>query len=284
MDVDLRNDDLHSMNVNEGEPAAAASSSSDGQLVDRDAKRRCTRPLVADDEPYPEAQVSLHPGGPAVEDILLAQVANAEQYDDPFGFDALGFDEGQAVGPPAGPALPRLQEDERGARERTAPRASSEGAPNLIGDDAVDRAPEYMVTARERRKLILGQAAERNKRRRMETDALARAWSGGEAAVSLGSYLELPPSPAAPPFPVHPTHSLVVCGGFTGCVRCGRVVAFQGHDRFREACRGHCPLGSQRPIRRLIKGTYPHDLRQSHLAPPWPDGGQSPTPQRWRPP
>ncbi len=140
-----------------------------------------------------------------------------------------------------------------------------------------------LLTARERRKLVLEQAAERNKRRRLEAVAIARAWNGGEAAVTLGDYVSLSTTPTAPPFTVHPTHSLVLCGGFTGCVRCGRVVAFQGHDRFSGECRGHCPSGSQRPIKRLVKGIFPHDVRKRHATPPWPDGGESPTPHRWHP-
>ncbi len=279
----LRSDNLDSMAVGEVEPVAEVSSSSNDQSCDRNVKRRCTRAQGSDGEPGREVQASCHPGGPAVEEILLAQAANAEQHDDPFGFNQLGFDEGQALGLPAEPALTQLQGDERETLDIAAPQSSSGSTQNANAGDAGNQASEYLVTARERRKLILSQAAERNKRRRMETDALARAWDGGEAAVSLGNYMELLPAPAAPPFPVHPTHSLVVCGGFTGCVRCGRVVAYQGHDRFKDACRGYCPSGSQRPIRRLVRGDYPHDLRQSHVTPPWPDGGHTPTPRRWHP-
>ncbi len=245
VDGDLRDSYQRSFIVGEGDPPTAASCSSDAQGVARSAKRICTRPQEAGNDSRADVQGVPHSEGPAVEDILMAQAANAEQCEDPFGYGELNFDEGQAT-----------------------PRAAGEAATHVGEIGTNGQPPELLISARERRKLILGQAAERNKRKRAESEALTRAWSGGEAAVSVGSYLELPPAQAAPPSPVHPTHSLVVCGGFTGCVRCGRVVAFQCHGRFSETCRGSCPLGSQRPIRRLIKGTFPHDIRQSHLAPP----------------
>ncbi len=245
----------------EGAPVAAAASSSDDQDVGRGAKRICTRSLDAGDGSSAEMQGATYPQGQSVDDVLMAQAADVEQEEDPFGFCGLDFDEGQVASSAAVGAVPHVDES---------------------GDNG--QPPETLISARERRKMILSRAAERNKRKRAESEALTRAWCGGDAAVSVDNYLQLPPAQSAPPFSVHPTHSLVLCGGFTGCVRCGRVVAFQCHGRFNETCRGSCPTGSQRPIRRLVRGIFPHDVRQSHLAPPWPDGVLTPTPQRWRPP
>ncbi len=258
-DLDLPSGGQWGSSGGEGGPSAAACSS-DLRGVGSGAKRIRTGSRVADEDVGAEAPAPPAPQAQSFEDILMVQAANAEQGDDPFGFNQLGFDEGQAPASAAAGGTPRGGENDGGAQP-----------------------PEPLISARERRKLILSRAAERNKRKRAEAEAVARAWSGGDAAVSVDGYLQLPPAQSAPPFPVHASHSLVICGGFTGCVRCGRVVAFQGHGRFGEACRGSCPTGSQRPIRRLIKGMFPHDVHQRHLAPPWPDGLLNPTPQRWRP-
>ncbi len=270
----------HEDNVNPLAQAtsARASSSNDALQPERQAKRICTRAVLAgeqraDDPQLQEAQAVVLVFTDAMDEEIT------DEQDDPFGFAGLNFDEGQA---PAhrdvlGPAA-RVADDP--PPQPPQPLAASGQS---IEGHASASSEGNLLTARDRRRMVLEQAAERNKRRRIETDAIAKAWDGGEAAVTVGDYVSLSTTPLAPPFAVHPSHSLVLCGGFTGCVRCGRVVAYQCHDRFNGECRGRCPTGSQRPIRRLVKGLFPHDVRSSHATPPWPDGGNSPTPRRWRP-
>ena len=57
----------------------------------------------------------------------------------------------------------------------------------------------------------------------------------------------------------HPTHvELVLCGGYLGCVRCGRMTSTNsGCNKLKEACRNHIPKGSEGPVRRLLPGKVP---------------------------
>ena len=78
----------------------------------------------------------------------------------------------------------------------------------------------------------------------------------------------------------HPTHvELVLCGGYIGCVRCGRMTSTNsGCNKLKEACRNHIPKGSEGPVRRLCQGKYPQPQEKSrHL---WPNGEEEPIPKR----
>ena len=78
----------------------------------------------------------------------------------------------------------------------------------------------------------------------------------------------------------HPTHvELVLCGGYLGCVRCGRMTSTNsGCNKLKEACRNHIPKGSEGPVRRLCQGKYPQPQEKSrHL---WPNGEEEPIPKR----
>ncbi len=213
--------------------------------------------------------------------------------DDPFGYNKLNFDEGQAVvntdtSPRRAPAHARVHAIELGScsssnRAPMPPPVERSGDPHDLARPHAVTDEGDMVSARERRRLVLEQRTEKLKRRRIEAEVTQAVWDSGKVVVDAGVYFEISPADAPPPFEVHGSHMLVVCGGFTGCARCGRVVAYQGHGRFAAPCRGHCPTGSQRPIRRLIRGQHPHHAQRGHLGPPWPDGSEHPVPRRFRP-
>ncbi len=215
--------------------------------------------------------------------------------EDPFGHMHGGFDHAQGMtqgnerrmedqdsgGGEA--SLANAATDPAGAGTATSHEANaSRGARDEAG--VVEQVETGLVTARDRRRMVIQQLEEKRKRRRAEMEAVAAAWRGGEAVMGVGDFVDLPGDETALPFAVHATHHIVVCGGYTGCVRCGRVVAFQGHARFATPCRGTCPNGSLRPIRRLIRGEHPHEERRGHLGAQWPSGEAAPTPRRHRPP
>ncbi len=230
-------------------------------------------------------------------DIMVDEARRLEHdaydEDDPFDFNGLNFDEGQArvdgdAHPSDGQTL--VQEGSSALGNCTTAIDAPTTPPGLHGRDLRGLAhpceaeeEDILVSASVRRRLVHEQRTEKLKRRRMEAQAIQDAWDSGKAIVGADLYLGISPVDEPPPFEVHSTHMLVACGGFTGCARCGRVVAYQGHGRFAEPCRGNCPTGSQRPIRRLIRGQHPHHVQRGHLEPPWPDGSVRPVPRRYRP-
>jgi hypothetical protein len=160
------------------------------------------------------------------------------------------------------------------------------------GEDVVEERPhppadpaahlEDAVSRGVRRRMVLEQLAEARKRRRMEGEALNAAWGGLVAAVGVQELLDIPAGDDVPPDDAHATHSLMHCGGYLGCVRCGKVVGWQGRDRLKEICRGTCPRGSVRAIRRLAKGLHPYAREGQTVNVSWPSGETAPTPRRWR--
>ncbi len=213
--------------------------------------------------------------------------------EDPFGFDGLGFDQGEVGTGISGGTLGDAHRADV-AMTSTANTAEADVHHDPGHRDHVHPAPavpqdqplppgDGLVTARERRRIVLEQLTERRKRRRLEMEVVTRAWGGGDAIVEAGEFVDLPVADEAPPFTVHDTHQLVLCGGYSGCIRCGRVVAYQGHDRFAAPCRGFCPSGSARPVRRLARGDHPHPAARGHLDDRWPSGEAAPVPRRFRP-
>ncbi len=213
--------------------------------------------------------------------------------EDPFGFGGLDFDQGEAgVGISGEDCGVEQVVAAAVASAPTADAAYAHHDPVHHGHghrepaEPQDRPPppgDGLVTARERRRLVLEQLAERRKRRRLEIEVVTRAWGEGDAVVEAGDFVDLPVADGVPPFAVHDTHQLVCCGGYSGCIRCGRVVAYQGHDRFAAPCRGFCPSGSARPVRRLARGDHPYPAARGHLADRWPSGEAAPVPRRFRP-
>ena len=107
------------------------------------------------------------------------------------------------------------------------------------------------------------------------------AWK--EVVTTLeDAYLRIVPSTAAPPFAIHRSHCVVMCGGYFGCVRCATVCGFGTKNPLSSSCRGGAPQSSYGPIRRLIAGVLPHVQRGGRDGCDWPSGEQQPTPRRWQ--
>ncbi len=154
-------------------------------------------------------------------------------------------------------------------------------SPTALGEAGAreDDQRDDLVTARVRRALILEQRCEARRRRIEDADCLRRAWGDADPAVSAAAFVEMQPTDQPPPFSVDQGHSLVACGGFYGCVRCGAVVGWHGHRRLALPCRGTCPVGSRGPIRLLVHGRLPH-RQQEHYGRDWPSGEKTPVPYR----
>ncbi len=131
-----------------------------------------------------------------------------------------------------------------------------------------------------RRQLVAEQQAEVKRRRNAESAAADAAWRSGEGAIESHAYVTLQPREEELPFPEGPGHALLVHGGYTGCARCGMVVGWRSQGRLAAPCRGSCPPGSRRPVRRLARGLLPHDYGGAHRPPPWPNGEVQPRPYR----
>ena len=77
-----------------------------------------------------------------------------------------------------------------------------------------------------------------------------------------------------PPVEIHREHTALVCGGYAGCVKCGSTVAFHSVSLLKDPCRGWCPAGSRRPVRRLAGGQHPRDYGE--VCHEWPSGELNP--------
>ncbi len=221
--------------------------------------------------------------------------------DDPFGYAGLGFDHGSGAALIPQPCATTPELPQRPADASNATSASTEAEASAPGqvqeaqpatnseaqDMAVDHDSEGQdqpgdegITKSARRKLVLESLAELRKRRRTEAAAEQRAWSGIAAAVAAEELSELATDDGPPPFPSHETHSLVTFGGYYNCIRCGAVVGWKRHDQLGRPCRGECPKGSLRPIRRLAKGLHPHSKGTETDTATWPSGEVQPMPRR----
>jgi len=140
--------------------------------------------------------------------------------------------------------------------------------------DIAEDVPGTAVPPATRRRLMADIAKEASLWRQKEGEARGRAI---QACMGM-----LPPSRVASlravdnlSFVPHDTHSVVACGGFAGCFRCGSVVGYHAPQTLLGSCRGHCPAGSRGPVVRLARGRLPH--RQDGV-PLWPTGEANPTP------
>ena len=139
---------------------------------------------------------------------------------------------------------------------------------------AKEAEPEILVSVAKRRRLLQVQRAEERADREAADDIIAQVgiavlqglpWgiedgsSGGQAAVGI----------------VHSSHECITCGGFVGCNRCGSVISTSQHAALHEECRRWCPIGAQRPLRRLRLGQLPWGSA-------WPNGAVDPQPYRLR--
>ena len=87
--------------------------------------------------------------------------------------------------------------------------------------------------------------------------------------------LRMPRSRASLPFPVDPSHVVVLRGGYVGCMCCGHVTGYQVTAWLSRPCRLRMPRGggTRGAIVRLINGQLPHrhDSRPG-VADEWPTG------------
>ena len=76
----------------------------------------------------------------------------------------------------------------------------------------------------------------------------------------------------------HKSHrKLVTCGGYVGCINCGRFASTQGkNNHLRQECRGKCPTGSIGATRRMLFGKHP----LAGKAKAWPSRETAPRPKR----
>ena len=100
--------------------------------------------------------------------------------------------------------------------------------------------------------------------------AVSRAVASGNiAGMSSASGVEVP-------FEMKPSHKIVLCGGYAGCLKCGSVVSQStATNALGQECKGHCPRGSRGAVRRLAKGLHPRRPRDE-----WPNGEEAPHPKR----
>ncbi len=153
--------------------------------------------------------------------------------------------------------------------------AHNADVPRPLGEDGE-------LTRSGRRKAVQERLAEVKRRRQCETEVTRDAWSNIAAAVKAQDLAPTVYADVPPPFATHETHALLACGGYYGCVRCGKVIGWQRHDQLGLPCRGPCPRGSVRVIRRLARGLHPFERGKEDSTCAWPSGETKPVPQRLR--
>ncbi len=216
--------------------------------------------------------------------VSTAAVAAAEEGDARHEVRDDGHPEGRNVRPRIAMEQNELGGPRLGLRVCGSPPVEQDHGDGLAGGGAQGTARgsaslDEGLTKSQRRKMVLENLAESRKRRRLELAALQKAWGGLTSAIGIDDWVEIETHETQPPASVHATHALITCGGYLGCARCGRVVGWNGLDHLNTPCRGSCPRGSVRAIRRLAKGLHPY---QRDNAPPlgWPSGETKPTPRR----
>lgn len=140
-----------------------------------------------------------------------------------------------------------------------------------------DAQAEPSLTVLQHRREVKAQVTEQRRRARSDRECFDGAWRSGTVTRQLAL---LDDASHAPPFEVHSSHLLVLCGGYSGCVHCGRIAGFWGQHKFARECRLFIPEGTLVHIRRLMRGLLPSSGR----ALGWPSGEVDPAPRRWRPP
>ena len=142
---------------------------------------------------------------------------------------------------------------------------------------------------------------------RAATAGLIRKWAGGEIGdvgqfepaelASINEYCGLDIIDAGDvEVTTHPSHKLLVyCGGYVGCLHCGRVGSthtgqskairtedcstpyiqkFKKGERRTARLGGKHGAGSLRPAQKLLQGTLPHSTKS------WPNGETNPVPRK----
>jgi len=136
--------------------------------------------------------------------------------------------------------------------------------------------PDTAISISKRKRLMRDIAQQAAQRRAEEHVARSKAIEHGIDMLPIERVRALPFTDALP-FEPHPSHTVICCGGYAGCFRCGSVTGFVEPRRLRAACRATCPMGSRGPINRLAKGKLP-TKQAGGLAVQWPTGEVNPAP------
>ena len=135
-----------------------------------------------------------------------------------------------------------------------------------------DQAAIKLITLAKRRRIIVEQQSEA----RIERLAIAAVVTQAGIALlhDLPHYV-VQDAPGIPPAVgrIHNSHDCITCGGFVGCNRCGSVVSTPQQSALHTECRGWCPIGAQRPFRRIHQGMLPWGVS-------CPNGEESPLPRK----
>ena len=138
-----------------------------------------------------------------------------------------------------------------------------------------------IVCSQLRRKRLVGKQKETLEARKAQDHQLTKAaWVKANYAISWTLWGRMSSGHNHPPIKAHWSHALISCGGFGGCIRCGSVAGYCKNSKLEARCRGHCPIGSRGPIRRLAMGKYPHPQRGQGRV--WVDGTINPQPTKWK--
>ncbi len=270
---------------------------------------------IAEDTGHTDSGYVIDPAHGLDEDIIMSVAPpHHESFDeDPFNFGGLGFDEAgdsgaqgsgsgdtrPAQGADSQPGAPQpppgedIVDDAAAAQpmdivqqEPTTPGGSAtancEAAPTPATVATSSAGESGELTRSGRRTAMMERLAEAKRRRQCEASAAKDAWADISAAVSSKDLSAASFADLAPPFATHDTHALIACGGYYGCVRCGSVVGWQRHAQLGAPCRGTCPRGSVRAIRRLAQGLHPFERGKEDTTCAWPSGETNPKPLRLR--
>ena len=100
--------------------------------------------------------------------------------------------------------------------------------------------------------------------------------NSGKTAEVIRLFKKLEAEADPPPFKLHSTHVAISCGGYFGCLKCGRVVGWWTRTQLESQCRGTGPRGSMGPICKLARGELPHVQRQGKRGRAWPNRQAAP--------
>ena len=138
------------------------------------------------------------------------------------------------------------------------------------------------ITAASRRRILKKRKAVVKELTSTSNKEVEEAWRRLRGDSATLEFSDLPRSPQPPPQAIHPTHGIIVVGGFAGCLKCGCIGGRNYTQRLEDPCRRVLPRGSERAIAALAKGDLPHRQRRGH-GEQWPTGEKQPTVYGWAP-
>ena len=156
--------------------------------------------------------------------------------------------------------------------------ASAEAGGGMAADAGEDAGPARpaapadgprMVTPARRRAMVGEARAAQRAAVRQATSAVTGAWAGH--AHRLAPHVAGLPAASRDRIgvPVDPSHRLVACGGFVGCIVCGGVNGLL-RGSIEQQCRGPCARRNAGDVLRLCRGLLPRGRRA------WPSGTAHP--------